>query len=126
MTTFSNFVKASVISTIAIVSFAAASQVSAATQDPDQAPQAEMSIKGADLTSPVVIKKLQTKARMVAHDMCFSGASPFPTTSERDCYDTALKSAFGQIEAKHQLALANANSNLAAGETIHSSARTEH
>jgi len=125
MTKFSNLVKASVFSTIAIVSIAASSQASATTQDTDQAPQAEMSIKGADFTSPAVIKKLQAKARMVAHNMCISGDSPLPTTSERDCYNIAIKSAFGQIEAKHQLALADSTTNLAAGETIRSSVRTE-
>lgn len=126
MTKFSNFVKASVISTIAIVSITVASQASAATQDTEQAPQAEMNIRDADFTSPAAVQQLQKKARVVAINICFSGTGTFPSTSERECYNTAVKSAFTQIEAKRQLALAHANTTLAAGETMHSSARTEH
>jgi len=126
MTKFSNIVKASVFSSIAIVSLAVAGPALAASPDSDQAPQVEMPTNGADFASPTVVKQLQNQARRVARDMCFVSSETLPSQAERECYNTAIASAFTQIEAKHQLALTSTTTNLAAGDTIHSSVRTDH
>ena len=126
MTKFSNIVKASVFSSIAIVSLAVAGPALAASSDSEQAPQIEMPTNGADFASPAVVKQLQNQARRVARDMCFIGSETLPSLAERECYNTAIKSAFTQIEAKHQLALTGTTTDVAVGETIHSSVRTDH
>jgi UrcA family protein len=126
MTMFSNTLKARVFASIAIIGLSITAPALADNADVDAIPQAAMNVKGADFSSPSTIAKLQASARRVARDMCFSGGSSLPTISERDCYNTAVKSAFTQIEAKHQLALQHGNSTLAAGDATRSGVRTDH
>jgi len=126
MTTFTICVKASVISSLVALSLAVAGPAFASATSDDQVPQGEMSLKGADLSSPATVKKLQYRARRVAEEICYGNrdTKDISLTSERECYTTAVQNAFAQIERKHQIALADAQATQVADQSVHSTVRT--
>jgi len=128
MTQFFTSVKASVITSVAIVTLAVAGPAFANTTEDNQLPQAEINIKSADLTSPSVVKQLQAQARRVASQICYSSGDirdMSQAIAERDCYNTAVRDALAQIETKHEIALAKAGNAQVADQMVHTSVRTE-
>ncbi len=127
MTTFNTFVKTSVISAVALMSLAGAGPAFAASTDEGQVPQAMMSSYGTDFTSPAAVKQLQKKASRVAKTICYGDDDPIhATSSQQDCYATAIKTAFAQIETKRQIALGTSSGTLVASQSLHSTVRTAH